>query len=579
MKSSKLILMQAVILSLFVGMNAFSAPSQKELKYVYKGSSYDKLPPAKKGGTVILELLGNPKVFNPVISDSSDAFKMEGYLFSNLMTEDAETLEVLPSIATGYTVSADKKDYTFFINKDAKWEDGTPVTAHDFKFTHDKVMDTKVNAAPKRAYLQGVTAEVINDLTIKYHVDTPKFDTLRSLYLQTAVQKKQFENEPDFNKAKGIMAPIGNGPYRLKQFSRDQKVEFERIKNYWGDKLPYAKNIENADTVIFKIVGDASLRYEKFLKGEIDIMDFQGPNLEAYVNKARGIDKDKVGTKPNSGKDVWANHFENSAPRGYSYVGWNLKKPVFKSKLTRQALARLIDYKTISDKIFFGFYYQSTSPFGSRTMNSDQSLRSPSKMLTFDTKKAMEMLKKDGWADTDGNNILDKMIDGQKVEFKFTIKSNSNNPARAKIAQIIKENYKKAGIEVTINMMEWNAFLGDMDKRNFDACILGWTATPYPNPAQTWHTDAEKDEGSNFISYSNPKVDELITKANMIFDLKARAKVLQEINRILYDDQPYAFLLEPGHAYAGFNKKVKASVWIQKYAADPQPGIYSYVSP
>lgn len=560
-----------VLVSLvFVGGAALAA---KEMKYVPKPSSFEKLPAATKGGTLVTTISNNPKVINPILSDDANSSALEPFLWATLFTEDRDTLAPLPYLAESYTVSADRKFYTFTLNKNAKWEDGTPVTAEDVKFSFETLMNPKTDSAALRSYLQGVTIHEAKGNTVTFKVETPKFDTLRTLYLTQAIQKKQFEKEPDFNRARGVMQPIGNGPYKFVSLKRDQQVELERNKEWWGYSLPHFKNRWNADRIILKIVPDSNLEYERFVKGDLDLMAFNGTSYEVFARKVKGTDKARFADKPGMGKP-WTAIEENKAPRGYTYVGWNLRKPMFSSKKTRQALAHLADTKEVAEKVYFGYAYQSTSPFGSLTMNSAPELRN--KMFTFDVKKAVALLKEDGWADTDKDNVLDKMINGQKVPFRFEVKYNSNNPARGKIAQILKENFKKAGVDISIRSMEWNAYLSDIDNRQFDAIIMGWTATPYPNPRQTWHTDSEKNKGSNFGAYSNKKVDELIDKANLEFDLAKRAKILQEINRILYDEQPYMWLVEPKALIAAFSPKVKSSVWSMTYDIDPPIDIYSY---
>lgn len=200
-------------------------------------------------------------------------------------------------------------------------------------------------------------------------------------------------------------------------------------------------------------------------------------------------------------------------------------------------------------------------------------------MLTFDRKAAIAMLKADGWADTDKDNILDKMIGGKKVPFRFELKYNSNNPLRAKIAQIVKDQFKGAGIDVTVKAVEWNAYLDDIDQRKFDAFILGWTATPYPNAKQIWHSDSEKNQGSNIVAYSNKKVDALIEKSNVEFNQAKRQEMMKEINRLIYEDQPYLFLSEPRSVLAGFNAKVSSpsGIWAMKYDVSPPDDLFQFV--
>jgi len=552
---------------------ATTASSQTEYKALPSG--YADLKQAPKAGTLNRRLGNNPKVLNPILGSDSVSTYSEGFLWATLFTEDAETLNPLPYLAKSYKISADRKTYTFTLNEKAKWSDGTPVTTDDVKFTFDTQMDPKTDAAAIRTYWEGTSLKVIDKHTFEFSVKEPKFDTLRSLYLFSAIQKKQFAGEPDFNKAKGVMSPVGNGPYVFKSFDRDQQLVFERDKNWWGSELAHNKNRFNADRIVLRIITDDALHYERFLKGDIDVLEF---NPEQFGLKVRGTDKARFGASNTDKQSVWATEVENKAPRGYTYLGWNLRNPMFQSVKTRQALARIIDYKQIIDSVYQGYAYQCTSPFGSLTRNAAEDLRAADKMLTTDRRAALALLREDGWKDTDGDNILDKVIDGKKVKFSFELKFNSNNPLRAKIAQIARENFKAAGIEVKVQSMEWNAFLDDVDNRRFDAVILGWTATPYPNPKQTWHSTSEANQGSNFIGYKNEKVDALIDQANVEFDPEKRIEMMKEINRLIYNDQPYLFLLEPRSLLAGFNKKVgsPSNIWAMSYDVSAPVDIYSY---
>lgn len=566
------VLVLSVYVAFFLG-SAHGAP--KESKYVSGKSSFEKLPAQPKGGTLYDSLGGNPKVINPLLRTDNNSFLTEKYLWLYLMDQDPDTLKFIPALAESLTISADKKSYTFVLNAAAKWQDGTPVTTEDVKFTFDTMMDPKSNTAVRRVYYEGVKLTIKDARTFTFFVPEPKFFTLEFMCTFRTLNKKQYENEKDFNSAKAVMQPIGNGPYKLTVFQRDQRLEFERVKDWWGDQVPNLKNRWNYDKVVLRLITDPSLLYERFLKGEVDLMTFAGPGLETFVQKARGSDKAKIGTSPKDGKDLWADEFKNKAPRGYDYIGWNLRNPMFASVKTRKALAHLIDVASIIEKVKFGYAIPSTSPFGSLTANSAPELRKAGKLITYDLKKAMALLKEDGWADSNGDNILDKKINGQQVDFKFTLKYNSNNPARGKIAQILKENYKKAGIEVTIRAMEWNAYLDDIYKRQFDAIVMAWTGVVVPNAKQIWHSSSEANQGSNAVGYNNPKVDALIDKSNLELDPKKRPALMQEINRLIYEDQPYAFLTEPRSLVAGFNKKLKSSRWVMDYSVEPPTDIYS----
>jgi hypothetical protein len=527
------------------------------------GEAYRALPDVKKTGTIYLRLAGNPKVLNPIIVDDVDATNVLEFLFSHLYHRDQETGQMYPELAEKVDVSKDHKVLTFTLRKEATWEDGTPITTDDVEFSFKTLMDPKVDAAPKRSYFEGYKFEKVDALTFKFTVEKPNVNTVdETMDDFIIVQKKQFAGVSDFNKAKGIMEPVSSGPYRLKSFSRDQKLELELKKNWWGFKVPELKNQHNFENIVFRIIPDSALSYEKFVKGEIDVYEM---NAETYGTRIKGSDKDKFGTDEKSGKAMWAQHFMTKAPAPWTYIGWNLRRPVFASKKTRQALAQLINYDEIIQKVYHGEGIPCVSPFGSRTPNTapDQA----SKGFKFNPAQGLALLKADGWSDLDQNNTLSKMIDGKKVKFEFTIRYNSENPMRAKIAQIIKEQFKKAGITANIQALEFNSLLGYMDNRDFDAVIMGWgKGNINSDSKQIWHSKSAENKGSNIVGYNNPETDKLIEQATAELDVQKHFKINQKIGALIYDDQPYAFLLEVPGFIAGFqNNKIKAKKWVMKF--------------
>jgi len=537
------------------------------------GESFRSLPEVKKGGTLYLRNLGNPKVLIPTLSEDVETTNVLHNIFVPLMMTDPETNEAFPVLAEKLDISKDHKVLTYTLRKDAVWEDGTPITTEDVEFSFQTMMNPKVEAAFLRPYFDGHHFEKIDSRTFRFTVDKPNVNTVdmtNSDFL--IIQKKQFANDSDFNRAKGVMQPVGNGPYRLKSFSRDQKIELERKKDWWGFKIPELKNVFNFDTLVFRIVPDTTLAYEKFMKGEVDVIEM---NAEMFGTRVHGSDKDKFGSDEKTDKAVWAKHMMTKAPAQWTYMGWNLKRPVFQSKKTRQALAMLINYSEIIDKVYHGEAVPCFSPFGSFTPNTAPDQKKHA--FKFEPTRAIALLKEDGWSDVDHDGVLAKMIDGKKTKFAFTVRFNSENPMRAKIAQIAKEQFKKAGINMSIQALEFNTLITAMDERDFDAIIMGWgKGSLNQDSKQIWHSKSYENKGSNAIGYSNPDADKLIDEASSEVDVQKHFKINQKIGAIIYDDQPYAFIVEiPGYM-AGFQtRKLKAKKWAMKYDDEPAHWIYS----
>lgn len=253
------------------------------------------MPTSKKGGVLRFQIGNDPKVMNPLLSNDSESNVVEGYLWMPLFGLDPDNLNYIPALATSYTISSDKKNYTFVLDEKAKWQDGTFVTSEDIKFTFDALMDTKTHAAALRSYYEGVKLKIIDKNQFTFIVSEPKFDTLNFLAAFVPIQKKQFENSKDFNNDKGIMNPIGNSAYIMEKYQRSQRIVFKRNKNWWAAHLPQYKNRYNSDEIILEIISDPNLAYEKFLKNDIDEVSF---TAEQWNNKVIGIDKDKFGKLP-----------------------------------------------------------------------------------------------------------------------------------------------------------------------------------------------------------------------------------------------------------------------------------------
>lgn len=535
------------------------------------GAAYRALPKAKKGGTVYMRQLGNPKVLVPLINHDVDYKNVLGNLFARLYIADYDTNQFYPYLAEKLDVTPDRKVLTYTLRKTATWDDGTPVTADDVEFTFNLLMNKSVDAAPLRSYFEGMTFEKVDQYTFKFKVPNPNVNTINTLNADfMIVQKKQFEGQ-DFNNAKGIMQPVTNGPYRVKSYSRDQKLELERKKDWWGYQIKEFKNQFNFDSIVYRIIADSALAYEKLVKGDIDVLEM---NSETFGTKVKGADKDKFGSSPESGKALWAKHFYTKAPAQWTYVGWNMKLPIFQSKKTRQALAHLIPYEEFISKVYFDQGIRSASPFGTQTPNTapDQIKRA----FKYDIAKGIKLLKADGWSDMDQTNTLSKMIDGKKTKFEFSLQYNSENPMRAKLAQIVKENFKKAGIIVNVQAIEYNALLDRIDNRDIEAFIMGWgKGSIYADSKQIWHTSSYENRGSNFVGYSNPEVDKLIEQASKELNIEKFYKLNHKIAAMIYDDQPYAFVVEVPGFMAGFNAhRLKSKRWNMKF--DDTPAVWMY---
>jgi peptide/nickel transport system substrate-binding protein len=207
-------------------------------------------------------------------------------------------------------------------------------------------------------------------------------------------------------------------------------------------------------------------------------------------------------------------------------------------KRVRLALNYAVDKSEIIRMVLLGLGRPSSGPFVPESWAYNKDVEPAS----FDPLKAKELLKEAGWQDRDGDGWLDK----DKEKFEFTIITNQGNEERAKVAQIIQRRLKDIGISVKIKIVEWSVFLTEfIDKRNFEAVLLGWSLGREPDNYDMWHSSKTKDGEFNFIGYKNEEVDRLLIEARQTFDQEKRKACYRQIHRIIYQEQPYMFLYVP----------------------------------
>jgi peptide/nickel transport system substrate-binding protein/microcin C transport system substrate-binding protein len=271
-------------------------------------------------------------------------------------------------------------------------------------------------------------------------------------------------------------------------------------------------------------------------------LDYDELTPEQYVKKTDG--------KP-WGEKVVKKEVENDEPKSFGFVAWNFKNPLFQDKKVRQALAHLMNRDQMNEKFRFNKSYMATGPWYLQSPYADREV----KPFAYDMEQAKSLLSSSGWKDTDKDGILDKVINGKKTNFVFSLMY-ANRDAE-KYYTLYKEDLKKAGIVAELKVLEWNSFVKALDEQKFDAVSLAWGGGSVNNdPKQIWHSESAQPGGSNFISYSNKEVDKLIDQGREIEDNEKRKVIWKKIYRIIADDAPYAFLFVDKYEHYAVSAKV-----------------------
>lgn len=470
----------------------------------------------------------NLKTLTPLVSTDAYASDVQSYVQESLITRNPDTLEWEGLIAKSWQVSADGLTITFQMRDDVTFSDGKPLTADDVAFTFDFIMTEAIQAPRERAYLEKIASVKANG---KYEVvftyKEPYFEALSLAGGMTIFPKHFYEpylkTPQAFNESKGLL--LGSGPYQMpdpKGWTPDKgNVELVRNERYWGDVQPSYNHI------LWKIIQNDSARLTTYRNGEIDAYGAR-PNEYADLKQ----DPQMMGK---------SQHFEYMPPvAGYSYIGWNQErggKPTrFADKRVRQAMSHLTDVQRVIKDVFLDYAEPAVSPFSNTSKQHDPALQP----YAFNLEKAQALLKEVGYEDRNKDGVLEDAA-GQPFEFKLTYFDANEDTKR--MVLLLKDLYAKAGVKMIPFPQEWPVMLESLNKKDFDAITLGWTSGIETDIYQMFHSSQAKTDGDNTISYKNPALDGLIDKARATVDEATRMPLWQQAERIMYDDQPYTFLM------------------------------------
>ncbi|MES0334967.1 MAG: peptide-binding protein [Candidatus Magnetobacterium sp. LHC-1] len=464
------------------------------------------------GDTLVEATTAEPSILIPMLAGDSISHEVAGLIFNGLV-KYAPDLSLTGDLAQSWDI--DGLTITFHLRHGVRWTDGVEFTAEDIMFGYKTIIDDKTPTAYKEDYLQVKKAEVVDKYTFRVTYEKPFASALSSWGSLTVLPKHLLEGQA-ITKNPLARNPTGLGPYKLKRWTPGQEVLLSSNHDYFEGR-PYI------DNYMFRVIPDQSTMFMELKAGGID---FMGLTPLQYKRQT-----DSEYFKENFNKYRYPVF-------SYTYLGFNLKHPIFKDKRVRQAIAHAIDKKELVSIVLLGLGNESTGPYVPNTWPYNPNVR----RYEYSPQKAKELLTQVGWKDSDGDGVLDK--DGRPLE--FTILTSMGNNARVKAATIIQWRLKQIGIRVNIRTLEWSTFINEfIDKRRFEAVLLGWAIGMDADQYDIWHSSKTKEKEFNFISYANPNVDRLLDEGRHTFDMKRRKKAYYQIQEILAEDVPYVFLYVP----------------------------------
>ena len=399
----------------------------------------------------------------------------------------------------------------FTLRKDVRWHDGAPFTSADVAFTYHAIMDERV-ASPRSSDFELVSSLEAPDpysLVIRYK---KPFSPALLSWMQSILPAHLLEKvEPAKWSEIYNRHPVGTGPFKFGNWKTNEYIRL--IKN-----PDYFRGSPWLDSVVFRVLPDPLTLQLAFQTKQVDFWA-----VDPWA--VRSFEKDKR-------FDLFS-----SAGNMYNYIGWNLRRPMFRDLRVRKALAEAVNVPQMIKYIIYGRGVQSTGIFTPKMWFFDPKVQP----LPYDPKAAAAMLDEAGWkVGPDGIRVKNG------TRLSFTLLANNGNEIRKDIATLVQDDLKKIGVEVKVEIYEWSVLLKRfVNKGEFDAIVLGWVLGNDFDQYAIWHSSQTHPEELNFVGYNNPEVDHLLTDLRQEYSRPEIIRLAGVLQQTIYADQPYLFLFVP----------------------------------
>ncbi len=468
------------------------------------------------------------KTISPLVSSDVYASNVQDYVLESLLVRSPQTLEWEGMLADEWQVSEDGLTIEFRLRDNLTFSDGEPLTADDVAFTFEFTMDDRIAAPRHRASLEKISqVSVIDDQRVRFEFREAYFEALglagQMKILPRHFYERYLDDAEAFNQSRGLL--LGSGPYRLtdpESWRPDEgRVELVRNQRYWGSVQPPYNRI------VWSVIENDSARLAAFRNGSVD----------SYSSKPREYKKLLADAQISQKTE----HHEYMSPTaGYSYIGWNSERDGLPTRFAdgrvRLAMTLLTDRQRIVDELMLGYAEIAVSPFNPRSPQHNPQLQP----RTPDLDKAKDLLTQAGYADRDGDGVLENEA-GEPFEFELVYFQDSDDTRR--IVLFLKDLYARAGVLLVPKPTEWSVMIDLLNNRNFDAITLGWSSGVETDIFQMFHGSQTEGGGDNFVNFRNAELDRLIDEARSTVDEAARMQLWWQAEAILHAEQPYTFLM------------------------------------
>jgi len=423
----------------------------------------------------------------------------------------------------------------FKLRRGVRFHDGHEFDSGDVKFTYETIIDPR-NLSPRVPNYEPVkSVEPLEKFAVRVvykRLFQPGFESWgmgilpehllsREALRQEAQALGRDPEKYTVRDARFNRAPVGTGPFRFVEWRTDEFMKLGRFDRYW-------EGPPRLEEYFMRILPDPITLELTFYAGTTD---------------AYGVLPHQVARLRNDPRF----HTFSAPALAYTYIGYNLRRPLFQDLRVRRALGMAVNVQEIIDYVLYGQGERTTGPLAKPTDFYDPAVPA----LPYDPAAALKLLEEAGYR-KNAAGWLEK--DGRPLA--FTLMTNQGNESRKAVMTIAQNAWRRLGVQVEALTMEWAVFIKErVNKLDFDAVVLGWTTPLDSDLYQVFHSSQTGEFQLNFVGYRNPRADELIVRIRREYDKTRQVAMARELHRVIAADQPYTFLYTP-RSTALLDKKI-----------------------
>jgi oligopeptide transport system substrate-binding protein len=486
-------------------------------------------------GGIFRRLWADPPTLDPALTSDTTSSGVVVEIFSGLVALNTD-LELVPDIAESWDISGNGTVYIFQLRPEARFHDGKPITAQDFKWSMERAASPATASPVADTYLNdivgvqdvfdGVTDEisgitVIDEHTLQITIDAPKAYFLAKMTYPTAYVLDRENVEAGGRN--WTDNPNGSGPFKLREYRIGERIVLDRNENFYREPA-------KIDSVVMNLAGGQSMAmYEN---DEIDMTGVGLFDLDRVLDPSEPLNKELVVAPPDF---------------SISYVGFNTTMPPFDDAKFRQSLNYAVDKELIAREVLSDLVVPAYGVLPPGFPGYNPNLEG----LRYDPELAQQLVSESKYADPDTRPRIVITVPGTGGSIGLDM-------------EVVIEMWRQnLGVEVEIQQVEWATFLQDLNKQKFQAFAgLGWEAD-YPDPQDfldiLFHTESSINHGA----YSNAEVDSVLEEARVEPDVARRIELYQEAEELVVEDAAWVPLWYRGERH------VLVKPHIQGYSVTP----------